>query len=667
MSLDITERKRVEEALRESEEELSVVYDNAPVMMMVVDGERKVRRANRASRSMWPEKEVVGKRPGEVLHCIHALDHPKGCGYGPNCEFCGVRNMVLDTLTSGTNHYSEEHRVFLDRDGEVVQAVLFGSSVALNVGGEACALVVLEDITERKRAEERMRKTHEQFLTVLNSIPADVYVSDMETYEILFANKHMENNFRTELKGNTCWDVFRGGSGPCADCTNGKLVDAKGNPTDVIVWEGQNPVTGRWHINYDRAISWSDGRLVRLQIATDITDRKEMEGELVQARDRAEAASRAKSEFLANMSHEIRTPLNGVLGMLQLLQESPLDEGQEEYLETALNSGRSLIRIIGDILDLSRIESGKMDIRKEEFEVGGIMQSIQGAFMNGAAQKGLSVNYHVDPGLPSSMVGDSGRLRQILFNLVGNAVKFTMQGEVNVRAYAEGAGSDPGRFDLCLEVSDTGIGIPKEKLAAIFEPFTQVDGSLTRQYGGTGLGLSIVKRLVELMGGRVQLESEEGVGTTVRFRVPLQSLPDAQPRRETQGQVAGPSYKLKILLVDDDLPNQLVAKRMLEKQGHTVVCVTTGREAVAILDRDKFDLILMDVQMPEMDGVEATKEIRKDERFHYLPIIALTAHSMIGDRERFLEAGMDDYLAKPVEIEGLRQTLDRVMAQRRRN
>ena len=652
---DVTERKRAEEALQRANRLLEIVIDNLP------------------NQIFWKSRDLVYLGCNQCFAQVTGMDDPAKVVGKTDYDFHrdpahagSYRQWDKAVMESGKAVIDLEESFHTSDGGE---GTVLTSKVPLrDEKGDVFGLVgICTDITERKRAEEALRKSHEQFLTVLNSISADVYVSDMKTYEILFANKHMESNFKAKLEGGTCWDVFRKEAGPCADCTNGMLVDPNGHPTDVVVWEGRNPITKRWHMNYDRAVRWSDGRLVRLQIATDITGRKEMEQQLLHAKEAAEAANLAKSEFLANMSHEIRTPLNGVLGIMQLLGRTPLNEDQRDCLEIGLNSGRSLLRIIGDILDLSRIESGKMEIREEVFEIGGVMYSIQSAFMNEVARKGITVSYRIDPVLPAVVKGDSGRLRQILFNLVGNSIKFTARGGVDVRAYPEAMEDGPDRFDLCLDVSDTGIGIPKNKLAAVFEPFTQVDGSHTREYGGTGLGLAIVKRLVELMGGRVQLESEEGVGTTVRFRVPLQSLPDAQPRRETQGQVAGPSYKLKILLVDDDLPNQLVAKRMLEKQGHTVVCVTTGREAVAILDRDKFDLILMDVQMPEMDGVEATKEIRKDERFHYLPIIALTAHSMIGDRERFLEAGMDDYLAKPVEIEGLRQTLDRVMAQRRRN
>ena len=399
----------------------------------------------------------------------------------------------------------------------------------------------------------------------------------------------------------------------------------------------------------------------------EMVSRSRLEKKLVRAQATAESANRAKSEFLANMSHEIRTPLNGVLGMMQVLQESPLNEEQKECIETTINSGKTLIRVISDILDLSRIESGKMDIKEETFDPEGVLSSIQAAFMNEASKKGLAINYQLSPMLPSVVTGDSGRLRQVLFNLVGNAIKFTRQGEVNVNAYPKNMGSDSGPLDLCIEVSDTGIGIPEEQLAAIFEPFTQVDGTNTRKYGGTGLGLSIVKRLIDLMGGSVLIESELGVGTTVRVRVPVKAVAGEKSIAEQHTTAAAvPLPPLKILLAEDDPANQLVAKRLLEKQGHSVTCVATGKEALAYLGKDSFDLVLMDVQMPEMDGTEATIEIRKNDRFKGLPIIALTAHAMSGDKERFLEAGMDDYICKPIEVETLVEVIARAMKKRGR-
>jgi PAS domain S-box-containing protein len=414
-------------------------------------------------------------------------------------------------------------------------------------------------------------------------------------------------------------------------------------------------------------------RPLGLLLARDISERKRALAAMRQAVEAAEAASRAKTRFVANISHELRTPMNGILGMTELALDTPLTDEQREYLTMIKSSAESLLGLLNEVLDFSKIEAGKIDLEAVDFCLRDALTLTLKSLGYRARAKGLELLHEVDERVPVYLTGDPGRLKQILVNLVGNAIKFTERGTIMVRVRLHGgrptatAGTAPGPCMVHFSVSDTGIGIPADKQAAIFRPFEQADGELNRKYGGTGLGLAIVVWLVELMGGEVWLESEVGKGSTFHvtavFGIPARSVAEPTAPAEPAAPTPAASRTLEILLADDHEVNRKLLVALFARKGHKITTASSGQQALELMERQPFDLVLMDVQMPGMDGLTVTQAIRAREGAgsRRTPIIALTAHSLEGDRERFLSAGMDGFVSKPFKFHELFAEIARVL------
>lgn len=600
--------------------------------------------------------------------------------------------QILRNLTPAANTYTTEYRV-VGGDRNVVELEETGQATFDAVGTLQQVVGITTDVTKRKRAEEQLFETNQRLQAIMDAVPVGVSFSDDPTCQRITGNPAVLAQFEVTPQDNlsaSAPDAAASGRQIRFFLQGRQITDAE-LPLQRAVAENRVippmelevrlPSQRRWFADASGApIRDAQGKVIGgIAVTVDVTQRKHAEETLAAAKAAADSANHAKSQFLANMSHELRTPMNVILGMIDVALPKATDPTVQDCLQTARESADILLTLLNDVLDCAKIESGKLELESAPFSLRRALDQITSILAVRASEKGLYCQCVVPQGTPDAVLGDRVRLQQVLLNLGGNAIKFTERGGVqfSIRTLSQNG-------DACLEfaVQDSGIGIPPSVLDRLFQPFTQADASMTRRFGGTGLGLSICRSIVEMMGGRIWVKSELSKGSTFYFTIRLPLARELHPGIETSAALAPPASAkaamapLRILLAEDNPANRKVVTYLLKNRGHLVEIAEDGQEAVWLAQQNRYDAILMDIQMPKMDGLEATATIRKREAemglglvsgdlavenhaprpkpqeprsVSRVPIIAMTAHAMKGDRDRCLAAGMDGYLSKPVD------------------
>jgi len=674
---DITRLREQEAKIRESERRLKVILDTAADAILTIDEAGLIRDFNKAAERIfdYAAKDMIGRSIEMLMPDEMAKRH----------------QSFIDThIQTGINKIIGIGREVRGKraDGSLVDLDLAISKVN---GGETLFTGILRDITDRKQTERELRDSEQRFRLLADNATDIISLHAPDT-SILYVSPSCMSQLGHapgQLAGRRLTDFVHPDDRAMLEATRNEVLE--GHPR--LAMFRLRHQDGRWlwfesmavRIEATASGNAGDGASI-LASSREITERVRYEQELREASDRltaqavelrtlavdldaarrvAEQASRGKSQFLAMMSHELRTPMTGVLGMVDLLVGTPLSNEQRHYVRTLGNSAKALLTLLNDVLDFSKIEAGQLQIEAIDFDLRRVIDDVVQLFLGHAGEKGIALTAFVPNDAPEVVRGDPTRLRQVLFNLVSNAVKFTQDGMVEVRLAVVEPAADMEQYLLRFEVIDTGLGLKDEERARLFEPFVQADATTTRRFGGTGLGLAICRQLVEAMGGSIDVRSEWGAGSVFHFSIRLGrgrtgSLP---PPPDWTAPDAAPytGRSVKILLAEDNEVNRMLVIKMLERLGHVTEPVQNGREAVEAATGGGYDLILMDMQMPVMDGATATREIRRlPGAAGRVPIIALTADAISNHRERHLEAGMDAYFTKPIDWKTLSEAITRL-------
>jgi len=656
---DISGMKRTEAELHESKELFQTVFNNSAAAIIVTDREEKIIAWNPCLKSM------LDMQRSDLFN--YSIDNVFLPG-----EWKRIRTLRMRQKGTLSNLEAQIH----NRRGDVLDVNVSVSLIKDSAGQLAGWIGIMQDITKQKVAERKIRESENKARIILDNSPGAITVLD-ENKRIVSWNRYAE-----ELLGMNSGDLYLKPVSEIYPPDEWKKIQKlelskEGRrhhiETKVIRKEGKV-------IDVDLSVNiltdMNKKMIGSVGIMQDITHQKRTKEMLLNAKLAAEEISRAKTLFLANMSHEVRTPMNTIMGMIDLTLDTELSKEQRDNLKTVKDAADILLSLLNDILDLSRVEAGKIHLEKIEINISNIVKSVCKGMSILAKNKNLKLEWEVEPHVPELVHGDPIRLRQVMVNLINNAIKFTFKGTIMIKVRVQ-AMSDDGSCEIIFSVTDEGVGIPQDKLKKIFDPFTQADASTTRRFGGTGLGLSISRKLVDMMGGRIWVESQEFKGSTFFFTgtfpiVKKEDIPQALKEKSIEEELLAQLPKrdlrhLSILLAEDNIVNQKMAKRILEKRGWSVKTADNGRQVLDYLEKGAFDLILMDALMPVLDGYEATRLIREREKKtgEHIPIIALTARAMSGDMNKCLASGMDGYVSKPIDRQKLYETIEKFFTKER--